>query len=145
MLRVSLKPSRQLAAVVMAAHVAAAMTLLPLDVPVWAKLAVTLLIAASLGHTLRRHALLANGASITALEVRENDSGAIQTRGEDWQEARILGTSYVSPLLTVVNMRVTGCRLAYHILIVPDNVDAEGFRRLRVLLRWGYRKADLGS
>lgn len=141
MLRVILKRSRKLVAVLTAAHAAAAMNLVPLDVPIWAKLALTLLIAASLGYTVRRYALLRSSAALTALELRENDSSAIRTGGENWQEARILGTTYVSPSLTVVNVRVPGGWRARHIVIVSDNVDAESFRRLRVQLRWGYRQA----
>ena len=139
MLRVALKPSCQLAAVLTAAHVAAAVALVPLYLPLWAKLSVTLLIAASLAYTVRRHALLVSRAALTGIELREMDRAAIRTRADTWEEARILGTTYVSPVLTVVNLRVTGRIFPRHLLIVPDNVDADAFRRLRVLLRWGYR------
>ena len=57
------------------------------------------------------------------------------------RQARVLGTSYVSPRLSVINLRLDGRMFARHMLIVSDNADAECFRRLRVLLRWGYRKA----
>lgn len=141
MLRVTLKRSRQLAAALTAAHAGAAITLVPLDVPIWGKLALTLLITASLGYTLRRHALLRSSDALMALELREGDSAAIKTGAEDWREARILGTTYVSPSLTVVNVRVPGLWRARHIVIVSDNADAESFRRLRVRLRWSYRQS----
>jgi toxin CptA len=139
MLRVALTSSRWLAAALIVSHAAAAATLAPLDLPLWAKLGLALLIAASLAHALYRHAFLASRESCTALEVREADQAAVHTRARGWQDARILGTTYVSPVLTVVNLRLTGFVFAKHVVIVADNVDGETFRRLRVKLRWAYR------
>ena len=42
--------------------------------------------------------------------------------------------------LCVLNLRMAGSLLARHVVIVSDNVDAEEFRRQRVLLRWGSRR-----
>ena len=56
--------------------------------------------------------------------------------------ATVLGTSYVSASLTVLNLKLAGRRVVEHILIVPDNVDPEAFRELRVLLRWRPRAAE---
>jgi toxin CptA len=140
MLRVTLKPSRSLAAVLIVAHVAAGATLWPLDVPAWGKLSLAALMAMSLAFTVRRHALLASAASVRSIEIHEEDRAAVHTRAGGWQEARVLGTTYVSPLLTVLNFRVAGRVFAQHAVIVPDNVDGDAFRRLRVLLRWAYRQ-----
>src|SRR5687767_754455 len=106
MLRVILKPSRRLAAVLVGAHGAAAVTLLPLDLPAWAKAVSALFIAVSLVHALRRHAWLRSAASVTAVELHEQDGAALETRGGTRHEARVLGTTYVTPKLCVMNLRV---------------------------------------
>jgi toxin CptA len=142
MLRLTLKPSRSIAIVLTTAHLAAAATLLPLDLPAWAKVLLTLTIAASLAHAVFRYALLRGASCLGAIELREHDQLAVQTRDGTWHEARILGTSYVSPVLSVINLRLEGRRCARHMVIVSDNADAEYFRRLRVWLRWGYRNAS---
>ena len=141
MLRLTLRPSPALAIIFTLAHTTAAGTLVPLDLPAWAKVILALAIVASLAHAALRYALLKGAGCLTAIELREGDRAAAQTRDGTWHQARVLGTSYVSPLLSVINLRLDGRMFARHMLIVPDNADAEYFRRLRVLLRWGYRKA----
>lgn len=139
MVRVVLKRSRCLAAVLIAVHGAAAATLVPLAIPGWAQAALALLIAASLWRALRRHAWLTSRASVTSIELREPGWAMVETGPRGREEARILGTTYISALLCVVNLRVAGRAFARHAVLVPDNVDADSFRRLRVALRWGYR------
>ena len=139
MLRVDLKPSRVLAVALIAAHAGAAVTLLPLELPTAAKAGLALLIATSLGRALYRHVWLRSRGSVTAIELGEHDHATVETRCGGRYQARVLGTTYVSPLLCVVNLRLARRLFAWHAVIVPDNVDAEAFRRLRVRLRWAYR------
>lgn len=141
MVRVTLKRSRLLAAVLIVVHGAAAVALVPLAMPGWAKAALALFVAASLWRAIRRHAWLTSGASLTSIELREPGWAMVETRAGEREKARILGTTYVSPLLCVVNLRVAGRLFARHAVMVPDNVDADSFRRLRVVLRWDYRQA----
>ena len=141
MLRVTLRPSFSLAAVLTVAHAAAGATLVPLQLPGWTKGVLALAVAASFVHALLHHALLRSPRSLRAIELREEYEAAVQTRDGNWHEAQVLGTTYVSPLLSVVNLRVQGRILAQHMLIVPDNANPDHYRQLRVWLRWGYRKA----
>lgn len=72
-----------------------------------------------------------------------NDGALLLDRREGENvRATVLGTSYVSASLTVLNLRIIGRRLVEHVLVVPDNVDPEAFRQLRVLLRWRPRAAE---
>ena len=139
MLRIELRPSRCLAALMIAAHAAAAPTLLPIEVPVWIKVALAGAIAASLAHSLWRYALLRGPRAITAIELEADGIVAVLTIGDVVHRARVLGTTYVSPMLTVLNLRLPGEWLTRHALCLPDNVDPEAFRQLRVWLRWRYR------
>lgn len=56
----------------------------------------------------------------------------------------VLPGSVVHPTLTVLNLRVLGRRLSYHVIVMPDAVEAQAFRQLRVWLRWGYRFPERG-
>lgn len=44
--------------------------------------------------------------------------------------------SFVAPWLTVIRWRPAGARFDRTVLILPDMLSREEFRRLRVLLRW---------
>ena len=139
MVRVSLKPSRRLAALLICAHLAAAAALIPLDLSPWAKIAIAAAVAGSLWHALRLHALQRNAASVTELVLHAGDRAAVRVRSGDWVEGRVLGTTYVTPALVVLNLRLDGRRFARHVVILRDSTDAEALRRMRVLLRWAYR------
>ena len=139
MLRVALRPSRALATILVAAHLAAAGAVVPLELPIGAKLALGALAATSLVHALRRYAFLKGRTAARALELRSADEASLQTGDGTWHDARILTTTYVSARLGVVNLKVRGALLPRHVVILPDALDAEDFRRLRVRLRWGYR------
>ena len=136
MLRVSLRRSYCLSAVLAFAHCGAAATLIALDIVFEAKLAVAIAVAMSLVYSLWRYAFLSSLQSIVAIELKEGGSAAAQFRSGAWRDATVLGTTYVSPLLTVLNLRIDGHALARHALIVPDTLPTEDFRKLRVILRW---------
>jgi len=50
---------------------------------------------------------------------------------------RVLGSSYVSGWLTVLNLQTSDGRKCRSVVILPDAADMEPCRRLRVWLRWG--------
>jgi toxin CptA len=139
MFRITLGSSRLLALALAAAHAAAAIALVPLDFPAWAKVLVVLLVAASLVHALRRHAWLSSAASVKAIELHEHDRVTLEVGDGTRHAARVLGTTYVTPRLCVMNLRIAERLFVRHAVIVADNVDPEDFRRLRVWLRWGCR------
>jgi hypothetical protein len=77
-----------------------------------------------------------------ALFVREADEawelGPAMVEGADGRVAtgRLLDGSFVAPWLVVVSWRPDGARMARAIVVAPDAVGEQDFRRLRVLLRW---------
>ena len=73
------------------------------------------------GHALKPRELVVSGGLAVAV---------------DGAEGRIVEGSFVAPWLTVVHWRPLGARFARTVLVLPDMVDAESFRRLRVILRW---------
>jgi hypothetical protein len=145
MVRASLVPSRRLAAVLSLVHAAAVGAIVPLDMPLAIKIGLVLAVVVSLVHSIRRHSLLRSKRSVIAIEVSDRHAAAIQGRDGVWHDARILGSSYVTAQLTMLNLRVTGERLARHVLVIPGNVDEEEFRRMRVRLRWSRALAPDGN
>ena len=137
MLTIAIKPSRRLALLLCVAHAAAAGASLLLDLPIWLKILLVLLIGASCGVYLYSTALLRSGGAVVGLEIKDDGALSFQTRRGEWREGTLLGSSFVSPHLTILNIGMEGRFFARHVVIMPDCVDAEDFRRLRVRLRWG--------
>ena len=140
MVHAALRPSRYLGAVLTCVHICASAILLPLELGAEAKLILAVAIAVSLAHSVWRYALLKSRGAVVSIALSDRASGSVQLKDGSWRSARILGTTYVSPLLTVVNVRMAGHRTARHVVIVPDNIDPEDFRKLRVILKWAYPK-----
>ena len=136
MLRVDLRRSRLIAGAMIAVHAIALASLVSIQLAIATKLALAVAILVSLAHALSRHALLALRTSIAAIELEDGDRCTITQRDGAARSAAILGTSYVAPWLTVLNLRMESRTLPRHVIVVPDNVEAEAFRTLRVLLRW---------
>ena len=77
--------------------------------------------------------------SIVAIEITDRENAAVLMNGRGWRDAHVLDSTYVSALLTVINLREPRHKRARHVIIVPDNINTEDFRKLRVYLRWSYR------
>lgn len=141
---IEIKPSGLLALALCAAHVAAAAVAWLAPVPLWLKAGITLAIVASLVHSLSRKAALHAARAIVALEVTEAGRISFRTRNGEWQACELLGSTYVSPYLTILNLKAQGARVR-HVVLVPDNVEAQDFRRLRTWLRWGASSHSRGG
>lgn len=132
---IDIKPSAALAVALCVAHAAAIGVIWLAPVPVWVSAVVTLAIAVSLIHALAREAALQSAGAIVALEITELGRIAFKTRGGEWQDCELLGSSYVSPWLTILNLKSRGARVR-HVVLVPGNIEPQQFRRLRTWLRW---------
>jgi toxin CptA len=138
-LRITIRSSAMLALGLCAVHLGAAVAIWLAAVPLWLKMGLSLGIAASLGRPLASQAALRAAEAIVALEITERGRLSFLTRRGRWRACELLGSTYVSPWLTILNLKPEGGRLVRHVVLVPDNVDARDFRRLRTWLRWGGR------
>ena len=136
MLSIAIRRSGRLTWLLILAHAGALTLLWPLDLPLWVKAAAGLAVAASLFFFLNRAALLRAAEAVIAVEIGEDGRIALQTRRGDWHECRLSGDSFVSPWLTIMILTQENRLRARYVVIVPDNVDAGDFRRLRVWMRW---------
>ena len=72
--------------------------------------------------------------------LRAGDRLAVERSGEvvvGGVSGRLRPGSFVAPWLTIVRWRPYHAWLDRTVLVVPDRLGADDFRRLRVLLRWG--------
>lgn len=133
-LRLERRPSRGLAWGVTVVHVLAMVVILPLALPWWVKLVVSL-------------AVIAQGILIWRNHVSPIAAGAIREivwkADGEWELVRVDGgatptrlrrASYVQPALVVLRFIEAGGRRR-SVLLPADGVDAELHRRLRVALR----------
>lgn len=135
-LTIAVGPSRRLAGLLAGMHGFAAVMLWLTPLPHWLAALLMPLLLGSAWHTLRRDGFRSQRHSLIALRLDADGGCKFQTRTGTWHEAALLGSSFVAPHLTVLNLKPAGGRLVKHLVILPDAVDAEEFRRLRVWLEW---------
>lgn len=136
MLKARLKPSWTLAAILTAAHCAVVALIIIVEVPVWLSIIVVALLGVNLVSNLGNAALLRARGAAVALEITSAGLFSVQTRRGAWIECEVLGSTYVASFLTVLNLKEQEKGALRHVVILPDSMDAEDFRRLRVWLRW---------
>ncbi len=75
----------------------------------------------------------------SCIGLAQEDDGRILLLRRDGGRlpCRILRDSVVTPSLTVLNVLPEGAHLARGLVILPDRMDKEPFRRLRVWLKQG--------
>ena len=135
-LQVTLSPSRRLTAVLASAHLGLATALLPLPWPTgWTAAAIAFVLAGAVPGIVL-HALRRSRSAIVRLELRLD--GGIRLHHRDGRQSHgiVNADSTVTPWLTVVGVKVPGRWRSIHVVVLPDAIDAEDFRRLRVRLRW---------
>jgi len=141
---IALRPSRLLAGWLLGLHAVVLALALVMPLHWGARLALMLALTASLGYHLAQHALRRLPDSVTGLKLAADGTFLIRFGCADWALVEVLGTSFVKPELTVLHLRAEGRRLVDYVVVMPDALDAEAFRTLRVWLLWG-RKSPLGS
>ena len=135
-LRIAIGPSRLLAAVLGIAHIAALVVTVVVALATWVKLLIAMALVTSGTWSILRSALRRGPSAIVEVEVEAGGRISCRTRDGSWREGQVLSSSFVSPWLTVLNLRVAGAIRARHLVILPDNVEKDAFRRIRVQLRW---------
>ena len=121
----SLKPSRIAGVFIVAGAVATLFMLAFLPGNVLARAAAASWCAAVAWHALRharkrREIVISGGVAVAV----------------DGVQGRIVDGSFVAPWLTIVHWRPPGALFTRTLLVLPDMVAPEPFRRLRVILRW---------
>ncbi|APV52182.1 hypothetical protein BWI17_22415 [Betaproteobacteria bacterium GR16-43] len=136
-LAANLRPSRLAVCLVAMASISTAIILVALPMPSALKGLLAMAVAALAADALRVVALRRGARGVVALRV--DRAGAIEVR--DASGRCRIGTAqpgaFVAPWLTIVRWRPHGGRFDRTFIVLPDMIDGERFRRLRVLLQWG--------
>lgn len=133
-LELTLRPSRISLTVSLAGFALAAGGVLLADLPVWGKAVAALALLAGGALAWRQRHGMAHG-------VRVSQSGQMVILLDDWQAANIKGQAVVLPWLVKLNVVLENGRVKT-LNLWPDSTDADGFRKLRVWLKWGLRQTD---
>jgi toxin CptA len=129
-------PSRLLGFCICLGHAIAIGALAALPVP---KLAFILLLAVlllSTAYYLQRHARLALANAWVGLQLEEDYLVLFNRRGDELR-GRLLGSSLVMPHLVILNIAIPNYYQTQNVVLMPDSMDEESFRQLRVALKWG--------
>ncbi|MCE9549866.1 MAG: hypothetical protein K8R50_02480 [Betaproteobacteria bacterium] len=132
----NLQPSIYFTITLVASHGVALAVLVPLALPLWARILLALLVIISLLYHVWHDAWLIALSSNKTLQL-DGDMILLVARNGDQVTARVLADSLVTPYITVLNVLPQGSYLARSVIILPDSLDTESFRQLRVWLRWG--------
>ena len=123
-------------AILVLAHGAAIAMVVLAGMPPWLELIAIAALVASLVFDVRQTALLRAPDAVIALEITPDDKFSIRTRRGGWIECEVLGSTYVISFLTILNLKGIDSGRNKRAVILPDSLDAEDFRKLRVWLRW---------
>ena len=134
------KPSFRLVTFLSIAHCVAAGLLWPLLLPMSTKAVIAILLIISLIYYSKQEALLSARSAVVAFELSDDMQCILTTRAGESVVCTILSSTFVAPYMTVLNLKPVGKFLTRGVVILPDGIDAEVFRRLRVLLRWKWRE-----
>ncbi|MGB4075806.1 protein YgfX [Pseudomonas sp.] len=131
----SWRPSRQLLAFYALIQGLALLSLVLVDIPLWALL---LGIGFCLAHAvwvLPRHLLLSTPQAYRALRCTA-DGWQVESRAQGWQAIELHPDSLALPLIVLLRFRIAGQRRVHSVCIARDSLARDQHRRLRVRLKF---------
>ncbi len=137
LLHVIVKPSYQLAIILGGMHIVVIVLISMLPIPVYVYLVLVMGLGYSAWRSIMHSALLRPSRALSSLTFFDKTTCRLQRRNGAIEEAAILGSSVVGPYLTVLNIKTGHARRQEYLVMLPDRLEQQAFRRLRVLLRWG--------
>ena len=123
-----------LAVLVTVAHLGAMAMVLIVSPPGWTVLGMWSLLGVSLYHTLDHDALRLGPRAVLRLELRGADVAVLGLRNGASLRACRIRSCLVLPGLVVLALRCDGRVFSRGLVLLPDAVDAEALRALRVRL-----------
>lgn len=142
------KPSRQLVLFYLVLAIVCMTGIFVLPVVVWIKLLLCLFVLVLIAAALRQHAFLSLQSSIVSLihqpHAAQSQRWIVVTKAGVSSYVKLrLQDCFVSPPLTVLNVQlalnqswVSRLISQHSIIILPDRLSKNEYRRLRVILNW---------
>lgn len=137
-LLVHLRPSLTLMWLLIFAHGAAAILLSLLTLGLGIKSVVTVFLIIGFIFYVRKDAQLLSQNAVVRIELFGKSGCYLTTRSGSRITCQILEDTFVSSYLTVMILKPGTKFLPITVVILPDSVDSEEFRQLRIWLRWRY-------
>ena len=144
-LRVSPRPSRVATAAVVSLAVAIFGVVLTYPTPAACDLFAAIVLAGWAHRHVRLHGT--RTARRAVVEILLSSDAVIVVRRRDGKliAGHVRSASFVHPWFTSIVWRPDGARWSRTVPLVPDMLDVDDFRRLRVLLRYGRREVEAGA
>lgn len=120
--------------------VATAAVVVALPLPPWLQSGLIVVLALWTAEVFRRVALRRGAQAVTEVRLSTNRLIAVRRAGQALVAGHVRTTSHVGARLTTIVWRPDGARWSRTLLLLPDMLPPEDFRRLRVLLR--YARSD---
>lgn len=136
-----LRPSRALTLLFFLLCALSLVSIWKLPLPVAGLLLMTVATMCWIGYYLLLEANLSMGHSCVAFRLEGQEEIVLVLRNGLHVPGRVSADSLVTPSLVILNVVLKEQRGRRSLLILPDTMGAESFRRLRVALKWG-DKAD---
>lgn len=137
-------PSRILFTALAVCHLLALVSLLICDLPVIITLSLGMLIGFSLILSYARYGYRRSRWFVERVSCLADGSWALQTADGRNHPAWLLESSYVHPRLVILNFALGGLARR-SVVLLPDSIDADDLRRLRVRLLTQREDEDGGS
>ena len=126
--------SRLLIGILLLGHVGAAGMGVFVPTPPVFRLILVVLLALSLYYSLARYAFLSQPGAIVRLYLGAGNQWQACQRDGNRYEVRPLSSSFIHPLLVILNLKIAGNILPRSVILLPDAVSAVLLRRLRARL-----------
>ncbi len=133
-LSLELRSSATLGVLVTAAHAGAAVSLAFTSLPLWIRVLGIMTVLASLLRVFPRSVSLRHPNAVHRVLWPAGDEWHLFTRGGGELVGTLLPESYLRPWLVVLRFKIPSSRTPRSVVIVPDMLDANVMRRLRVRL-----------
>lgn len=145
-LHINFKPSILFSVIIILLSLAAAVILILLALSWQIKLLLVIAILFSAIYTVSERGLLLLPWSLNKLDINtKNELQLTRRDGVQFTVATVRADSVVTPYLTIVHYHAEDAALlkrlfSSYLVILPDAIEAESYRQLRVWLRWGYAR-----
>ncbi|MBB2494813.1 protein YgfX [Aquipseudomonas ullengensis] len=131
--------SRLLLVAYLLAQFLALVTLLLIDIPLWARCLAALCCLLHGMWVLPRQILLGHPQAFTGLR-RDEEGWQLWSRAQGWQAVQLRPDSLALPLAVILRFRLAGERRVRGLCIPRDALAREVHRRLRVRLKFSRRR-----
>ncbi len=120
--------------------IATAAVVVGLPLPLWLQSGLIVMLALWTTQVFHRLALRRGARAVTEVRLAANRLIAVRYAGPALVAGHVRTASYVGSRLTTIVWRPDGARWSRTLLLLPDMLPPDDFRRLRVLLR--YARSD---